>query len=87
LPGVPSLDVRSQPETRSTGAKIEDRTRHVGVAVEILAHGVAVSESKDPSDVVRVNQVVDEHATGHESSLHVAADDAYARELSVRGVR
>jgi hypothetical protein len=87
LPGVPSLDLRSQPETRATAAEIEDRTRHLGVSVEILAHGVAVSKSKDPSDVVCVDQIVDEHAAGHESSLHVTADDAYGRELSVRPIR
>ncbi|MHB8657307.1 MAG: hypothetical protein ACYC91_05030 [Solirubrobacteraceae bacterium] len=46
-----------------------------------------MGEPKDPSDVVRVDQIVDEHAAGHESSLQVTADEAYACELSVRGVR
>ena len=55
--------------------------------MEILAHGVAVGEPKDPSDVVRVDQIVDEHAAGHEPSLQVTADAAYTCELSVRVVR
>ena len=35
---------------------------------------------------MRVNEVVDEHSPRHEASLHVAADMAYTRELSVRRV-
>lgn len=81
LPSVPSLDLGSKPEARSTTAEIEDWTRHVGVPVHVLAHGVPVSESEDSSDVVRVDQITDEHAAGHETSLHLAADVAYTCEL------
>ena len=84
---MPSLDLRSEPEAWSTTAKVKDRTRHVRVPVEILAHRVAVGEPKDPSDVVRVDEIIDEHAARHESSLHVTTDAAYACELSVRRVR
>jgi len=84
---VPALDLRSEPETWSTTAKVEDWTRHVRVPVEILAHGVAMREPEDPSDVVCVDEVVDKHAAGHVSSLHVTVDEAYACELSVRAVR
>ncbi len=87
LPDVPSLDLRSEPEAGSTTAEVEDWTRHVRVPVEILAHGVAVGEPKDPSDVVCVDEIIDEHAAGHESSLHVTADEACACKLSVRRVR
>ena len=86
LPRVPSLDLRSQPKARSTTAKVEDWTRHVRVPVEILAHRVAVGETKDPSNVVGIDEIVDAHASGHGSSLLVKADEAYACELSVRAV-
>jgi hypothetical protein len=81
LPGVPSLDFRSQPEARPATTKINDWARHIGIPVKVLAHSVAVREPKDPGDVVRVDQIVDEHAASHASSLHVTAVEAYACEL------
>jgi hypothetical protein len=86
LSGVPSLDLGSEPKARSTTTEIDDRPRHVGVTVHVLADGISVRESKDPSDVMCVDQIINEHAPGHRTSLHLAADVAYTRELSVRSV-
>jgi hypothetical protein len=61
---MPSLDLGSEPETRSTTAEIEDRAWHVRVAMKVLAHGVPVSEPKDPSNVVRVDEIVNEYTAG-----------------------
>jgi hypothetical protein len=80
---MPPLDLGSQPEAWSTTAEIDDRARHVRVPVQILAHGIPVTEPKDPSNVVRVDQIIDEYAACHEISLHLAADVAYTCELSV----
>lgn len=46
---------RAEPEAGSATTKIEDWAWHVGVPVHVLAHGVPVSETEDPSDVMRVN--------------------------------
>lgn len=83
LLGVPPLDLRSEPEAWATAAEVEDGARHVGIPLEVLAHGIPVSEPKDPGNIVCVDQVVDVHATRHGASLHVAADLAYTCELSV----
>jgi hypothetical protein len=84
---VPSLDLGSEPEARPATAKIEDGTRHVRVPVQVLAYGVPVSESEDAGHVVCVDQIIDEHTSSHEASLHVAADVAYTCKLSVRSMR
>ena len=55
LPGVPSLDLRSQPEAGSTTTKIEDRPRHVRIAVHVETDRVSVGEAEYPGDVVRVD--------------------------------
>ena len=86
LAGVPPLDLRSEPQARPAAAEVEDGPGHVGIPVHILADGIAMSEPQDPSNIVRVDEVVDEHAARHEASLHLAADMAYTRELSVRPV-
>ncbi len=52
--------------------------------MQVLADGVAVSEPKDPGDIVCVDQVRDEDAAGHGASLHLGAEIAYACDLSVR---
>lgn len=69
LLSVPSLDLRSEPEAWSTPTEVDDRTRHVLVPVEILAHGVAMRKAEDSSNVVRVDQIVEKYAPGHQSSL------------------
>jgi hypothetical protein len=84
LPGVPSLDLRAQPEARSTTTKIEDRPRHVRIAVHVETHGVSVGETEYPGDVVRVDQIIEKYATGHRTSLHLSADREYTCDLSVR---
>jgi hypothetical protein len=87
LAGVPPLDLRSQPQARPASTEIEDGTGHVGVPVHILADGIAMSEPQDPGNVVRVDQIIDEHPPGHKQSLHLTADVAYTCELSVRPLR
>lgn len=74
LPGMPSLYLRSQPEARPATAKIKDRPRHVGVPVQVLAHRVAVGEAENPGDVMRIDEIVEEHASSHRTSLHAVAD-------------
>jgi hypothetical protein len=86
LPGVPSLDLRSQPEARPATAKIKDWARHVRISVHVEAHGVPVSEAENPSDVVRIDQIVENYATGHRSSLHLLANREYTCDLYVRRV-
>ena len=83
---MPPLDLGSQPETRPTTAEIEDWTRHVGVPAQVLADGIPMREPKDPSNIVCVDQIIEEHPTRHEASLHLVADAAYTCELSVRVV-
>jgi hypothetical protein len=83
---VPSLDLGSQPQTRSTTAEIEDWTWHVGVPVQVLADGIPMRETKDAGYIVCVNQIIEEHPTDHGASLHLIADAAYTCELSVRVV-
>ncbi len=65
LPGVPALDLRSEPEARPAAAEIKDWSRHVWVAVHILAHRVAVGEAENPGDVMRVDEVIQKHTPGH----------------------
>lgn len=86
LSSVPSLDLWPQPQAWSAAAQVEDRTRHVGVPVHILAHRVPMREPEDAGNVMRVDQIVDDHSPGHDTSLHLAADVAYGCELSVRRV-
>jgi hypothetical protein len=74
LPLVPAFDLRAQPEARAAGTEVEHGPWHVGIAPEIQADRVAVGESEDPSNVVRVNEVVQCHPTRHVASLHGEAD-------------
>lgn len=74
LAGMPSLYLRSQPEARPATAKIKDRARHVGIPVQVLAHRVAVGEAENLGDVMRIYEIVKQHASSHRTSLHVAAD-------------
>jgi hypothetical protein len=52
---MPSLDLGSEPKARSTAAEIENWTWHVWVPAQILAHGIPVSETEDPSDVMCID--------------------------------
>jgi len=79
LERVPPLDLRSEPQARSAAAEVEDWARHVGIAMHVLAHGVAMGEPQYPGDVMRVNQIVEEHAAGHQTSLHPRADGERTR--------
>jgi hypothetical protein len=81
---VPSLDLRSEPEARPATAKIKDWARHVRIAVHVEAHGVPVGEAEYPGDVVRVNQIIEKYATGHDRSLHLVTDREYTCDLAVR---
>jgi hypothetical protein len=77
---VPPFHLGTKPQARTTTAKIEDWTRHVRVAVLILAHGVAVGQAEDPGHVASVHEVVNKDSSRHAASLHVTADAAYTRE-------
>jgi hypothetical protein len=78
---VPALDLGPKPQAWSTTSQVEDWAWHFGIPVHVLAHGVSVSESEDSSDVMGVDEIVDKHAAGHRTSLHLAADVAHARKL------
>ena len=84
LLGVPALDLRSQPEARSAASEVEDRTRHVWMSMEVEAYRVPVSEPEDACDVMCVDGVIEEHSAGHGASLHLATDNEYTCDLSVR---
>jgi len=71
---MPLLYLRSQPEARSATTKVQDWARHLGIPVEVLTHRVAVSETENPCDVMRVDEIVEEHTPSHWPSLHVAAE-------------
>jgi hypothetical protein len=55
---IPAFDLRAQPEARTTGAQIEDRSGHVGIPPQVQADRVAVGDAKDPRHVMRVNEVI-----------------------------
>jgi hypothetical protein len=69
LARVPTLDLRSQPEARTSAAEVEDWPRHVLVAAHVEAHRIAVGEPEDPRDVMRVDEVFEGYAPGHLASL------------------
>jgi hypothetical protein len=84
LSGVPALDFRSQPKTRPAASKVENRTRHVWMSMQVEAYRVSVSEPEDACDVMRIDEVIEEDSAGHEASLHLATDNEYTCDLSVR---
>ncbi len=65
LSDVPSLDLGSQPQAWTTTTEIEYGARHVGIPMHVLTDGIAMSEPQDPGNVVRVDQIIDEHSSGH----------------------
>lgn len=83
LTGMPSLDLRTEPKTWSTATEVKNRARHVVALAQVLAHGVAVLEPEDASDLVRVNQIIDEDTSADGRSLHLPAEITYARGFSV----
>jgi hypothetical protein len=42
--------------------------------VEVLAHRVSVGEAENLGDVLSIDEVVEEDAPSHRTSLHVASD-------------
>ena len=59
LAGMPSLDLRPQPEAWAAGAKVKDRPWHVWISALVLTYGVAVAEPEDSGNIVSVDQVVE----------------------------
>jgi hypothetical protein len=67
---MPPFYLRTGPEHRPAGAEVDDGAGHVGIPVLVLADRVAVSEAEDLSDVVGVDQILDEDAARHGKRLH-----------------
>jgi|GEM_PF-6475489 len=81
---MPSLDVRSEPEARTSWTEIEDWTRHLLVSPLVLADCVSVAQTEDLGYCVRINQVIEHDSSRHAASLRRLADVSYGRNLSVR---
>ena len=64
---MPALDLRTKPKARPAGAEVENRSRHVRIATLVLADGVALCQPEDASDLVGVDEVLKDDASGHES--------------------
>ena len=82
LARVPTLDLWSQPEARTSAAEVEDWPRHVLVAAHVEAHRIAVGEPEDPRDVMRVNEVFEGYAPGHLASLAALPDVLSTRVIN-----
>ena len=63
--GSPPLDLRSQPELYAPVAELVHRARHVLISVLVDADRVAVSESQDLRNPIRVKEIVDVDLTAH----------------------
>ena len=79
---MPTLDLWSQPEARTSAAEVEDWPRHVLVAAHVEAHRIAVGEPEDPRDVMRVNEVFEGYAPGHLASLAALPDVLSTRVIN-----
>ena len=61
----PLLDLRAKPELHPAVPEFPQRTRHVRVPVLIHADGVAVGESEEFRNAVRVEKIVDIDLSAH----------------------
>jgi hypothetical protein len=84
LPRIPVLDLRPQPEAGAARAEIEHWPWHVFEPALVLAHGVPVGQAEDASDVVGVDELINDDSSSHTPSLHRAADESSRSRLSVR---
>jgi hypothetical protein len=67
---MPPFYLGTEPKHRPTAPEVDDGTGHVGIPGLVLADRAAVSEPEDLSDVVRVDQILDEDAARHGKRLH-----------------
>jgi hypothetical protein len=67
---VPAFDLWAKPELRAAATEVDDRARHVRVLPLVLADGVAVSETEQPRNLLRVDQVVDVDFATHVLTIH-----------------
>jgi len=67
---VPLVDFGAQPELRAPASKVDDWARHVCVLALVLADGVAVGETKQIGNLMRVDQFVDVDFAAHSGDDH-----------------
>lgn len=65
----PALDLWAKPKHWASTAEVEHRPGHVLVPGLVLANAVSVRQPKDLSDVLGVDEVVNQHVTRHERSV------------------
>ena len=68
------FDVRAEPELRSAVTEIAYGAGHVGIAMLVDAHGVAVGEAEQFGDSVGVQQVIRIDCSTHARRLLLEAD-------------
>ena len=66
----PGFDLRPQPQARAFGSEVHDRPRHVWVAPLVCADCVALSESEERCDALRVDQVLAPDQRSHEGEVY-----------------
>ena len=69
----PSLDLGTQPELDAALSEIENRSRHIAVPLLVLEHRVAIGQTEDLGNALRVDQVTGVDVD-HRASLHRYAD-------------
>jgi hypothetical protein len=70
-PSSPRLNLWSQPQPRLTRPQINHRPGHVGVPLQVAAHGVAMTEAEDLRDGCGIDQVLGVDTWRHGRSLQL----------------
>jgi hypothetical protein len=73
----PALDFGAKPKHGASTAEIEHRSRHVLVPGLILANAVSVSQPQYLSDVLSIDEVVNQDSTRHEASVQRLAAGSF----------
>ena len=76
--GSPFDYLELKPETGATEPKVQDRSRHVFVAMEIRADTVGVRQSEDLRNTMSVDQVLRVDPWSHRDSLRGSTGDAWS---------
>jgi hypothetical protein len=80
LPRRPTLDFVLQPKLGSPITELSHGSGHVRIAVLVDAYGVAVCQTEEFGDSVRVKEIVDVHFSAHAVQITAVLG-------SVRGIR
>lgn len=81
----PALDLRAKPKHGAPAPEVEHRPGHVLVPNLILADAVSICQAEDLSDVLSIDEVVNQYSTGAlVEGTALRGRVAYARNDSVR---